>query len=142
MTRVREESVKLGTREGIIRGVVINGGVITSAGLVLAVTFCALGAIPILFRAQIAVIVAFGVLLDTVSALFAGSSIQLRHWRGNLVAINLVQGSGYRKRRRDAISAPPQLAIPRSNRRCHSGLGIACSGDFPRVIESGQRGGP
>lgn len=65
MTRVREESVKHGTREGIIRGLVITGGVITSAGLVLAATFSALGVIPILFLAQIAFIVAFGVLLDT-----------------------------------------------------------------------------
>ncbi|MBP2414206.1 RND superfamily putative drug exporter [Arthrobacter stackebrandtii] len=65
MTRVREESVKHGTREGIVRGLVITGGVITSAGLVLAATFSALGVIPILFLAQIAFIVAFGVLLDT-----------------------------------------------------------------------------
>nr|WP_306415709.1 MMPL family transporter [Arthrobacter livingstonensis] len=65
MTRVREESVKHGTREGIIRGLVITGGVITSAGLVLAATFSALGVISILFLAQIAFIVAFGVLLDT-----------------------------------------------------------------------------
>ena len=42
-----------------------TGGVITSAGLVLAATFAALGVIPILFLAQLAFIVAFGVLLDT-----------------------------------------------------------------------------
>lgn len=65
MTRVREESLKHGTQEGIIRGLVITGGVITSAGLVLAATFSALGVIPILFLVQIAFIVAFGVLLDT-----------------------------------------------------------------------------
>lgn len=65
MTRVREESVKHGTREGILRGLVITGGVITSAGLVLAATFSALAVIPILFLVQIAFIVAFGVLLDT-----------------------------------------------------------------------------
>ena len=65
MTRVREESIKHGTREGILRGLAITGGVITSAGLVLAATFAALAVIPILFLAQIAFIVAFGVLLDT-----------------------------------------------------------------------------
>lgn len=65
MTRVREESLKHGTREGVMRGLVITGGVITSAGLVLAATFSALAVIPILFLAQIAFIVAFGVLLDT-----------------------------------------------------------------------------
>jgi putative drug exporter of the RND superfamily len=65
MSRVREESLVHGTRAGILRGLVATGGVITSAGLVLAATFAALGVIPILFLAQIAFIVAFGVLLDT-----------------------------------------------------------------------------
>ena len=65
MTRVREESLKHGTREGILRGLAITGGVITSAGVVLAATFAALAVIPILFLAQLAFIVAFGVLLDT-----------------------------------------------------------------------------
>jgi RND superfamily putative drug exporter len=65
MSRVREESTRHGTREGILRGLVITGGVITSAGLVLAATFAALAVIPILFLVQIAFIVAFGVLLDT-----------------------------------------------------------------------------
>ena len=65
MTRVREESIRFGTRTGILRGLVATGGVITSAGLVLAATFAALGVLPILFLAQLAFIVAFGVLLDT-----------------------------------------------------------------------------
>lgn len=65
MTRVREESLKHGTRQGILRGLTITGGVITSAGLVLAATFAALSVIPILFLVQLAFIVAFGVLLDT-----------------------------------------------------------------------------
>ncbi|MCB0887578.1 MAG: MMPL family transporter, partial [Propionibacteriaceae bacterium] len=65
MTRVREESLHHGTRQGILRGLTITGGVITSAGLVLAATFAALSVIPILFLVQIAFIVSFGVLLDT-----------------------------------------------------------------------------
>ena len=65
MTRVREESLEHGTRDGILRGLTITGGVITSAGMVLAATFAALAVIPILFLAQISFIVAFGVLLDT-----------------------------------------------------------------------------
>lgn len=65
MTRVREEAKRHGTREGILRGLGITGGVITSAGLVLAATFAALSVIPILFLLQISFIVAFGVLLDT-----------------------------------------------------------------------------
>jgi RND superfamily putative drug exporter len=66
MTRVREESARYGTRDGILRGLAVTGGVITSAGIVLAATFAALGVIPVLFLAQIAFIVAFGVLLDTL----------------------------------------------------------------------------
>ncbi|MFV0433612.1 MAG: MMPL family transporter [Leucobacter sp.] len=65
MTRVREETLGHGTRDGIARGLAVTGGVITSAGLVLAATFAALSVIPILFLAQISFIVAFGVLLDT-----------------------------------------------------------------------------
>lgn len=65
MSRVREESIHHGTRRGILRGLVATGGVITSAGLVLAATFAALGVIQILFLVQLAFIVAFGVLLDT-----------------------------------------------------------------------------
>ena len=65
MTRVREESIKHGTRKGILTGLSVTGGVITSAGLVLAATFAALAVIPVLFLAQLAFIVAFGVLLDT-----------------------------------------------------------------------------
>lgn len=65
MTRVREETVRHGTKEGITRGLAVTGGVITSAGLVLAATFVVLGVLPIVFLAQIGFTVAFGVLLDT-----------------------------------------------------------------------------
>lgn len=66
MTRVREESIKRGTRPGILHGLGKTGGVITSAGVVLAATFATLGVIPILFLVQLAFIVAFGVLIDTL----------------------------------------------------------------------------
>jgi RND superfamily putative drug exporter len=65
MTRVREESLRLGTREGVRKGLAVTGGVITSAGLVLAATFSALAVIPLLFLVQLAFIVAAGVLIDT-----------------------------------------------------------------------------
>ncbi|AKT52715.1 membrane protein [Arsenicicoccus sp. oral taxon 190] len=65
MTRVREESQRRGTREGVLVGLAVTGGVITSAGIVLAATFSALGVLPLSFLVQIAFIVAFGVLLDT-----------------------------------------------------------------------------
>ena len=66
MTRVREEAAVRGTRPGILVGLAVTGGVITSAGIVLASTFSALAVLPILFLVQIAFIVAFGVLLDTL----------------------------------------------------------------------------
>ena len=65
MTRVREEALRHGTREGVRRGLAVTGGVITSAGLVLAATFGALAVIPLLFLVQLAFIVAVGVLIDT-----------------------------------------------------------------------------
>ncbi|MCH1882242.1 MMPL family transporter [Agrococcus sp. ARC_14] len=65
MTRVREEVARHGHREGVLRGLRVTGGVITSAGVVLAATFAALGVIPVLFLLQIAIIVALGVLIDT-----------------------------------------------------------------------------
>ncbi|WP_353940835.1 MMPL family transporter [Streptomyces sp. HUAS MG91] len=66
MSRAREESLEHGAREGILKALVATGGVITSAGVVLAATFAALGVIPLAFLVQIAFIVAFGVLLDTL----------------------------------------------------------------------------
>ncbi|MCD5419460.1 MMPL family transporter [Rhodococcus pyridinivorans] len=66
MTRVREETTKVGTRAGTLRALTVTGGVITSAGVVLAATFSALAVIPLLFLAQLAFIVAFGVLLDAL----------------------------------------------------------------------------
>ncbi len=66
MTRVREESARDGTVAGVPRALAVTGGVITSAGVVLAATFASLSVIPLLFLAQISFIVAFGVLLDTI----------------------------------------------------------------------------
>ncbi|MEU3145210.1 MULTISPECIES: MMPL family transporter [unclassified Streptomyces] len=66
MSRVREEALAHGSRQGVLRGLTTTGGVITSAGVVLAATFAALMVIPLAFLVQIAFIVAFGVLLDTL----------------------------------------------------------------------------
>ena len=66
MTRVREETLKLGTRAGVTKGVTVTGGVITSAGIVLAATFTVLGILPLVFLAEIGFAVGFGVLLDTL----------------------------------------------------------------------------
>ncbi|MSW53527.1 MAG: MMPL family transporter [Actinobacteria bacterium] len=66
MTRVREESTKIGTRAGVIKGVTVTGAVITSAGIVLAATFAVLGLLPLVPLAQLGFAVGFGVLLDTI----------------------------------------------------------------------------
>ena len=66
MTRVREEAIKLGTRAGVTKAVTVTGGVITSAGVVLAATFTVLGILPLVALAEIGFTVGFGVLLDTL----------------------------------------------------------------------------
>ena len=66
MTRVREESKRIGTRPGIVKAVAVTGGVITSAGFVLAATFAILTTLPLTQFLQIGFAVAFGVLLDTM----------------------------------------------------------------------------
>jgi RND superfamily putative drug exporter len=66
MTRVREETATRGTREGSLVALASTGGVITSAGLVLAATFAVLGTLPLVFLAQMGITVALGVMLDTM----------------------------------------------------------------------------
>lgn len=65
-TRAREESAGRGTREGMLVALRVTGGVITSAGLLLAAVFAVLGVLPVLVLTQIGVIVCVGVLLDTL----------------------------------------------------------------------------
>ncbi len=66
MTRVREEAMERGTHEGMLRGLTVTGGVITSAGIVLAATFATLIFTGLVFAAEMGIAVAFGVLLDTL----------------------------------------------------------------------------
>ena len=66
MTRVHEEAKEIGTRRGALVGLAATGGVITSAGLVLAGTFAVLGTLPVVTFAEIGIAVALGVLLDTL----------------------------------------------------------------------------
>ncbi|KFG07621.1 MMPL family transporter [Streptomyces scabiei] len=64
-TRIREEAARQGTRKAVVTGLATTGAVITSAGLVLAGTFAALGTLPMVAFAEIGFAVALGVLLDT-----------------------------------------------------------------------------
>lgn len=66
VSRAREEAVRHGTSQGILRSLAVTGGVITSAGIVLAATFAVLVTLPLVSLAQLGFAVAFGVLLDTL----------------------------------------------------------------------------
>lgn len=66
MSRVREESVRRGTRAGVLAGLAVTGGVITSAGIVLAATFSALTVLPLVVLVELGTAVAVGVLIDTI----------------------------------------------------------------------------
>jgi RND superfamily putative drug exporter len=83
MTRVHEESRRHGTRRGALIGLAATGGVITSAGVVLAGTFAALGTLPLVFITEIGFAVAFGVLLDTFivrSVLVTALNLDIGRW--------------------------------------------------------------
>lgn len=102
-SRIREETPSRGTRPAVLFALRVTGGVITSAGVVLAATFAALAVIPLLFLAQIAFIVAFGVLLDALvvrSFLVPGLFYDLGRvvwWPSRLA-------------RRDVVGTAPQVA--------------------------------
>ena len=66
VTRAREEAATHGSREGMLRALGATGGVITSAGVLLAAVFAVLGVLPLVVLAQIGVIICLGVLLDTL----------------------------------------------------------------------------
>lgn len=66
VTRAREDAARLGTRAGMLNALRVTGGVITSAGILLAAVFAVLGVIPLITLAQIGIIVGLGVLLDTL----------------------------------------------------------------------------
>ncbi|HEY7014189.1 MAG TPA: MMPL family transporter [Streptosporangiaceae bacterium] len=83
MTRVREEAQRRGPRQGALAGLAATGGVITSAGLVLAGTFAVLGTLPVTALTELGFAVAFGILLDTIlvrSVLVTALNLDLGRW--------------------------------------------------------------
>lgn len=66
VSRAREEAVRQGTRAGVLTALTLTGGVITSAGVLLAAVFAVLGVLPLITLTELGVIVGFGVLLDTL----------------------------------------------------------------------------
>jgi len=83
MTRVREEAIKRDARRGALTGLAATGGVITSAGFVLAGTFAVLATIPATFLTELGFAVAFGILLDTIvvrSVLVTALNLDIGRW--------------------------------------------------------------
>jgi len=83
MSRVHEESKRSGTRRGALTGLAATGGVITSAGLVLAGTFAVFATLPVVSFAQMGFVVAVGVLLDTLivrSVLVTALNLDIGRW--------------------------------------------------------------
>ncbi|HYB17615.1 MAG TPA: MMPL family transporter [Streptosporangiaceae bacterium] len=83
MTRVREEARRRDARHGAITGLAATGGVITSAGFVLAGTFAVLATIPSTFTTELGFAVAFGILLDTIvvrSVLVTALNLDVGRW--------------------------------------------------------------
>jgi putative drug exporter of the RND superfamily len=83
MTRVREEANRRDARRGALTGLAATGGVITSAGFVLAGTFAVLATIPATFLTELGFAIAFGILLDTIvvrSVLVTALNLDLGRW--------------------------------------------------------------
>ena len=72
VSRAREESANLAdsvrqpTRQAMIKALGATGGVITSAGILLAAVFAVLGVLPLIALFQVGIIVGIGVLIDTL----------------------------------------------------------------------------
>ena len=82
-TRVHEEAKKYGTRRGALIGLAATGAVITSAGFVLAGTFAVLATLPVVAFAEVGIVVALGVLLDTLivrSVLVTALNLDIGRW--------------------------------------------------------------
>ncbi|MBB4966440.1 MMPL family transporter [Saccharothrix violaceirubra] len=83
MTRVHEEACRSGTRAGVLTGLAATGGVISSAGLVLAGTFAVLVTLPLVFMVHLGLTVAVGVLIDTFvvrTVLVTALALDLDRW--------------------------------------------------------------
>ena len=102
MARVREETALHGTREGMLRGLAVTGGVITSAGIVLAGTFAVLAVLPLVFLGEIGFTSRRGPARHVHRALRAGSGTGARHRAQGVVARLAGPSPGPRRGRRAA----------------------------------------
>jgi RND superfamily putative drug exporter len=122
MTRVREEAGREGSRRGALIGLAATGGVITSAGLVLAGTFGTLATLPVTFTLELGFAVAFGVLLDTMvvrSILVTALNLDLGRqmwWPSRISTRAHEDQSASRSRRRSwrQSTRTPSTPVPKS----------------------------
>jgi RND superfamily putative drug exporter len=119
MTRAREEVATHGTRDGVLGALTVTGGVITSAGVVLAATFATLAVLPIVSLLQTGVVVAIGVLLDTLVvrtllvpalAVDIGSRVW---WPGRPDRRSAPHGDGQEPVRGVVVAGDPPAGVPR-----------------------------
>jgi RND superfamily putative drug exporter len=66
VSRARDEARTSSARDGMLTSLVATGGVITSAGILLAAVFAVLGVLPLIALTQVGIVVCIGVLLDTL----------------------------------------------------------------------------
>ncbi len=116
MARVREEALTLTTRDAMLRGLAVTGGVITSAGIVLAGTFSVLAVLPLVALTQLGITVAFGVLLDTLvvrSILVPALTFELgeRTWWPSALSRRKPPAPTHLPA--EATAAPPPLGVTR-----------------------------
>lgn len=103
MSRAHEESARFGARQGMVRALRVTGGVITSAGVVLAATFAVLMVLPLVSMTQLGFIVAFGVLLDALlvrTVLVPALTFELGSriwWPSRFVAIETGMSAGQQR---------------------------------------------
>ena len=141
MTRVREETLGHGTRRGILRGLSVTGGVITSAGIVLAATFAVLAVLPLVFLAELGFAVAFGVLLDTfLVRTVLVPALSPRHRPEDLVAVEALarptRGRAANLNRLPSAPEPRIARTPRPSVTSHRRIRAAARPRTPRSTRS------
>ena len=120
LTRVREEVKRHGVTDGVRNGVASTGGVLTSAGIILAGTFSVLAILPIVASREIGIVVALGVLADTFLVRTDAAAHARRRSRTPLLVADEGSSGAHRRTREEPVvirefglsRRPSQMPIP------------------------------